>query len=271
MSNTTHLRILQYNVRKECTKVMTPLLEDDEVKNIDVLAIQEPWFNKKTGSFYNPGFSRFHLLHKTGEDTRTCFYVNKRLKVDDWDVEFSGGDCCSLRLRREEGPNIWIHNIYNPSPSSVNDPSPPQFIDSLQGSLNLDGSLNSDSSMNTEEPPHVEGLLNRSGEHIVLGDFNLHHPSWNNHGRFTYHASSDALLEWAARRQLKLTLPADSVTWRARGSESAIDLVFMTEGAHNAMTKCGTREDLQVGSDHISLLTEFEWTLETQEPPRRRA
>ena len=48
--------------------------------------------------------------------------------------------------------------------------------------------------------PKIAEVLERAGEHILLGDFNLHHPTWNNLGRSIYHAAADALLDQTTRR-----------------------------------------------------------------------
>ena len=53
----------QYNMRKEKIKVLIPLLESEEVQDIDILAIQEPWFNITNKSIYNPLYSKFHLVY----------------------------------------------------------------------------------------------------------------------------------------------------------------------------------------------------------------
>ncbi len=97
------LKILQYNVRKEKDSVQTPLLEDAEVQQMDVLAIQEPWTNPRTKSTYDPSYSRFHLVHRAKEDTRVCFYINKRVDIESWEADFSSGDCCSLKVSLRKG------------------------------------------------------------------------------------------------------------------------------------------------------------------------
>lgn len=160
---------------------MTSLLKNDEMKNINVIAIQESWFNKKTNFFYNFNFSRFHLLHKIKENIHICFYVNKHLKVNDWYVKFLSKDCCFLQLRRKKKLNIWIYNIYNFSFLSINDSSFSRFIDSLQSLLNLNNLLNLNSSINIKKLLHIKKLLNKSDKYIILKDFILHHFNWNNH------------------------------------------------------------------------------------------
>jgi exonuclease III len=241
------LKILQYNVRKEKRGVLVPLLEDKEVQDIDILAIQEPWYNDRTQTSYSIASNKFHLLHRGGAGVRTCFYVNKRMKRENWEVEYLSDDHCSLQVKCGLETPVWIHNVYNPSPPSTSSTDIPPAI------------------------PLLREAMACPGEHIIVGDFNLHHPYWNNKGRLTYHTAADYLLDALAKEQMELTLPKDSVTWRGRGYESTIDLVFMSPGAYNAMVRCGTREDLQVGSDHIPILTEMEWTWEEREITPRRA
>ena len=247
------LKILQYNVRKERTGVLIPFLENEEVQDTDILAIQEPWFNPVNRSTYNPSQGQFHLFHQGKEGTRVCFYVNKRLDIDSWEADYSSDDCCSIRIALREGRErvqkevVWIHNVYNPSPPTLKTSEYPSTI------------------------PRIAEVLGRAGEHILLGDFNLHHPTWNNPGRSTYHAAADTLLDQTAQRGMDLILPEGTVTWKARGLESAIDLVFATEGAHNALKSCGSREDLHYGSDHIPIQIELEWIWEEQAPLKRRA
>ena len=56
---------------------------------------------------------------------------------------------------------------------------------------------------------------------------------------------------------MKLALPEDILTWKTRGLESIIDLIFLLEGAYNAIIRCSLREDLRFRSDYIPILTEL--------------
>ena len=57
--------------------------------------------------------------------------------------------------------------------------------------------------------------------------------------------------------QLELALPENIPTRKARGLESIIDLVFLLEGAYNAIIRCSLRENLRFRSDYIPILTEL--------------
>ena len=80
------LKILYYNVQKKKDTVMAPLLKNEIVKDIDILAIQELARNKINNTSYNPSSSRFYLAHCGDKGARTCFYINKRINSSTWEV-----------------------------------------------------------------------------------------------------------------------------------------------------------------------------------------
>ena len=89
--------------------------------------------------------------------------------------------------------------------------------------------------------PELQTALETQGEHIVIGDFNLHHPYWSGPSRPTQHAAADQLLDIVAAADLDLTLPAGTVTWEARRSSSTIDLVFMSASLVPMVEHCKAR------------------------------
>ena len=102
---------------------MASLLHDKKIEQFDILAIQEPWFNFHNQSSFNLGSSNFHLVYRPKADTRTYFYINKRLDLKSWEVVIDEKDLCSLKLAikdvrpLDQQRKIWIHNAYNPSPT----------------------------------------------------------------------------------------------------------------------------------------------------------
>jgi hypothetical protein len=65
-------------------------------------------------------------------------------------------------------------------------------------------------------------------EHIVTGDFNLHHPKW---GGDEVRADAEAyeLVVLTKEFSLKRTLPRGTITWRQGSRQSTIDLTFVTQ------------------------------------------
>jgi hypothetical protein len=147
------LKVLQYNVQKSKDKVMAPLLADKAITSYDILALQEPWHNPYKNATYCPSSAAFYAAYND-QERRSCFLINKSLNISLWDVDYSGPDVCSLRLQLSD-ITLWIHNFYNQPPGSYSTTDYPS-------SLTL-----------------LPSLLAREGEHLVLGDFNLHHPLWS--------------------------------------------------------------------------------------------
>ena len=52
-------------------------------------------------------------------------------------------------------------------------------------------------------------------------------------------------------------MPEDILTWKIKGLESIIGLVFLLERASNAIVRYSLRENLRFRSDYISILTEL--------------
>jgi hypothetical protein len=86
------LKILQYNVNHGKEATIIPLLQDQRVKEFDILAFQEPWRNPHMATGYNPSQSNFYLAYPLNKLTRVCFYVNKRLPPGSWSVTHHCGD-----------------------------------------------------------------------------------------------------------------------------------------------------------------------------------
>ena len=54
--------------------------------------------------------------------------------------------------------------------------------------------------------PAIETQLEGAGEYILLEDFNLHYPSWNNSNRFTYYREVDIIVIIIKGRDIELLL-----------------------------------------------------------------
>ena len=138
---------------------MAPLLRDPNTWGYDVLAIQEPWINPFTPTTHHPVRDRFHLAYPTGESARVCFFVNERIDKCSWTVKEWSPDFQTLQLKQgveqeQEQNTLYIHNVYHrPQPED-----PTETLDLLKRALEL------------------------AGDHIVVGDFNLHHPLWGGIG-----------------------------------------------------------------------------------------
>ncbi len=250
MNTRQGLSVLQYNIRKEKNGTMAPLLQAAHEKGIDVLAIQEPWRNPRELTSYCPRGCGYHLAYAPREDTRVCFYINKKLDADKWEVEL-GSRLATLMLHlgtASQARTVLIHNVYSPSPESQSSTDTP-VLDELQELLRS----------------------NPDAERIVLGDFNLHHPSWGGPRCLTQHAAANKLLDSTAEADLLPCLPPGTTTWEARQLQTTIDLVFMSSRLHGHLISCGIAEELIQTSDHLPILTRLDLTCEVAAPRKRRA
>ena len=152
---------------------------------------------------------------------------------------------CTIYLETEHF-NVHIHNLYSQPPGSLR-------------------------TTTYESPiPKLAEALDQPGEHLVLGDFNLHHPMWSGIQDPVQHDMADRLIDIAQQANLQLLTPSGTITWSARGSQSTIDLAFGSESITNRLLTCSVREDLDHGSDHWPVGIEIAITPPTtQHTPRR--
>ncbi len=184
------LNIVQYNVNKSRNRVMSAFFQAVDPKKHHILAIQEPWRNPQMPTTVRP--PNYHLVYPLRHDTRVCFYVSKVLDPDKWKVKEHSPDLLTLTLSLGS-ETLHIHNCYN---------QPPKLATSReQGVL--------------RELPRA---LDSHGEHILLGDFNLHHPMWGGVLLPTQHALVDDLIDITLHASLQLTLAA-GLNHLARTSE----------------------------------------------------
>lgn len=167
-------------------------------------------------------------------------------------MEYHSRDACTLRLSvtaqdsNTQPTEFQLHNVYNPRTSLVTSENPSSLASARE-------------------------LIQREGEYILLGDFNLHHPNWNNYSRYTYHPEVDQLVAITVEQDMELTLPEEAVTWRARGHESTINLIFATLAVKETIGIYRIRPELQYGSDHLPVYTKLDLRIEEPEATPRRA
>ena len=58
---------------------MIPLFQNDNILNIDIIAIQEPWKNTCDITTYHPQKNTFHLFHPKTNKARVCYFINKKI------------------------------------------------------------------------------------------------------------------------------------------------------------------------------------------------
>lgn len=142
------LNIIQYNVNKSRNRVMTSMSKSLNPERHHILALQEPWRNPQMQTTGRP--PNYHLIYPLSKETRVCFYVSKAIDHNKWETTEHSPDLVTLTIHLG-GRTLHIHNCYNP---------PPKLL----------------TSRNLATLQLLPRALDRPGEHLLVGDFNLHHP-----------------------------------------------------------------------------------------------
>jgi ribonuclease HI len=243
------ITILQYNTRRSLDIVMAPLMRDPGLADIDIIAIQEPWCNNygRIPTTHHPRKDVFDLVYPKVKGARVCFLINKRIDMRSWSTTKEEKDYCSIRVKCNTGP-LHIHNIYNPQ-SSTSEPSPiPEVIRSI----------------------HRSKEETRENQHVIVGDFNLHHPRWGGAGA-RRSKEAGTLIEGMEREDMEILLPRGTITRIEGGNKTTIDLVVATRNVGDTLIRCGVKEELHHDSDHLPILTELDLSYKERPKVEKRA
>jgi len=205
------LTILQYNCGNANHRKVQPWFDAVSQTTHQVLAIQEPGYNKLSQSTYCP--KGFILLYKALPTTRVCFIVSREVNAAYWSYKQYSLYVAALQLILRK-TTVSIINIYNPRGSRPR--------------INAWGALET-------------ALGEAAGEVILLGDFNAHHPAWGG-VQAASETQAEHLLYATRAHGLRLITPARYPTWKRGTQESVIDLTFATDTISNRIEFCSTED-----------------------------
>lgn len=245
---------------------MAALLRDPLVLQYDIIAIQEPWLNQRNHrQTHNPTQGHFSVFMTEKVDRPlVCFFVSYRLDKSTIRVKSYGANVATLQWKTEDQGNTVVtsvHNIYNPHCKKTIDVFPTGPFEGISTESIL--------------PPLDIALQNDLTRHIVVGDFNLHHPTWSgidepptNHGKRLEPAK---LIEMMDRHGLDLCICPGTITRRAssgRQRDTTLDLVWMSSDLAAQLISCKIDNRLDYQSDHLPIATILPGR--PQEAPERR-
>jgi exonuclease III len=158
------LSITQANIGGSRKKVAMHLFSKKEVQNQDILLIQEPTINNLTNpvSTYSQALSgQFHICLKphakdAPNPPYVCTYVNKRIDPSTWSIRHINQNLSVLTIQLAIGA-VSIYNVYNPGRWHPGQSVLPALDQAIREAS--------------------------SRHHVVVGDFNLHHPMWDHEER----------------------------------------------------------------------------------------
>ncbi len=176
----------------------------------------------------------FHLVKDSSSQARTCIYVNKHLKLDQWVMKIIELNICSIKLQtsnlKDKIQTLRFINVYNSCSLSI------IFIE--------ESSIIS----------HLNELIKDDCEQLIVENFNLHHSHWKGRRCFTCHTATDALLDIITNAKLKLLLESDTITRKIYNQLTTINLAFDSEKIQFMIHKCKMRTDLHQESDYLSIV-----------------
>ncbi len=151
------LQILQYNIRKSL-KIQESFLIDREVHKFNIIIIQKQECNINDLQSFSSAHNFFHLVKNSSFQSRTCIYVNKCLRLNQWTVKTVESNICLIRILTRNTDDktqmLRLLNVYNLS----------SLFFTFTERFSTISRLNE--------------LLKNDCEQIVVENFNLHHSHW---------------------------------------------------------------------------------------------
>jgi len=176
-------------------------------------------------------------VKNSSSQSRTCIYVIKHLRLDQWIVETAESDICAIWILTRNADNetqtLRLLNVYN---------SCSLFTTFTKKSLIIS---------------HLNKLLKNDCKQLIVEDFNLHHSHWERWRCFTRHMMIDTLLNIITNTRLKLLLKSDTITREAHNQFTTIDLVFSSEKIQFMICKCKIQINLHQRLNHLSIVTKL--------------
>jgi hypothetical protein len=230
------LRIFQFNTNKANYKQNRPLLDALSPDEFPILALQEPYY--KQGTTYCP--RGYQLLYLPQPTTKVAFGIDKRLDPATWSYRSYSETTCQISIRTPQG-TISITNVYNPGGATLS--CEQDIIEAARAQEDNFG-------------------------HILLGDFNLHHPRWGGDHVAPERAAED-LLALVDLLDLTLATPVGEATYARAGARTTIDLTFVSPTLGNRLLRCQPKEEMILMPDHFPICINFDIVPPPPAPPRR--
>ncbi len=179
----------------------------------------------------------FHLVRDSSSQARTCIYVNKHLKLNQWMMKIIELNICLIKLQtsnsKDEIQTLWLINVYN---------SCLLFIIFIEESFTIS---------------HLNKLIKDDCKQLIVEDFNLYYSYWKDRKCFTHHTGTDALLNIIMNARLKLLLESDTIIKETHNQLITINLAFDSKKIQFMIHKCKIKTDLHQESDHLSIVTKL--------------
>jgi ribonuclease HI len=217
------------------------MIEETSPDKVDIMAIQEPHIDflgrSRGGDAWRMVYPDRHTVERAA--TRSVILVSNRIASNAWfRIPVDSSDITAIMIVAPDC-NIALFNIYNDGNHS-------ESLDRLREALEM-----------------VRRRSRRRTRFVVLGDFNRHHPMWDeerNAHLFTRHNLDEAqnLIDLTTDWRLEMALPKDIPTLEAMRTKNLTrpDNVFMSKELIDRLVYCNTKpEERALRTDHFPILT----------------
>ena len=264
MNEQTHLTDSRLRIRQQNINHAEAACQDTINGNLhehfDILALQEPYidFLGKTRATH-----KWRVIYPSSKDTdpspvRSTLLVNTALDTNTWrQLDFPSNDVTVIQLSGPYG-KITIFNIYN--------------------SLRHQDTIRK---LRTYLDENARSIRPTGSDHVIwLGDFNRHHPMWEDLANAHLFIGANGeeyaepLLELIAEHGMEQTLPRGLHTYRHKVDHSVLtrlDNVFCTEVTRDIIEKCAIDYgSIGPGADHYPIVTIINLPTSKVIPPTSR-
>jgi exonuclease III len=245
-------RIIQSNVRKQDV-VLDSLMNDEEIQDASVLAIQEPWARRTGGRLLTTPMNHHRWtkmvpsIWREGRwPIRSMLWINKDVEAEQ--VTIQSPDITAAIIRLPERLVLAV-SVYAPG---LDTQALRDICDNLQKTIQ-----------------EMRRKANSAVELVIVGDFNRHDQLWGgDEVSAEKQGEADLIIDLMNEFSLSSLLRRGTKTWRGGGHETTIDLVLASEELKDAMVKC-TLYGTEHGSDHRTIETVFDVSVPIPRPQER--
>jgi endonuclease/exonuclease/phosphatase family metal-dependent hydrolase len=216
-------------------------------ESIDIAALQEPAINTFGNTVTSKEWTAIYPSTHTSNPakTRSALLIRSNIVTDDWSqIDINSSDITAILLRGSWG-TLALFNAYI-------DCDHDQAIEELAKATR-------------KYETEMRGKPQETIHTIWVGDFNRHHPHWDNPTDirlFTHEAlrKAEVLISAVANAGLELALPPGIATHKHNVTKSwtRLDQVFISEHSSEALTACDAlRRSPGINTDHVPILTKL--------------
>ncbi|KAF4971651.1 hypothetical protein FSARC_1584, partial [Fusarium sarcochroum] len=231
-----------FSCSKNRDTVHESLMNDDQLQDYSVIAIQEPQAHQKDDKLLTVpmGHPRWVKMvpivwEKGRWPIRSMLWVNKDIEAEQIPIKTADMTAAVLRLPERL---VLVASVYVPG----------QDDQALQHTCNYLRQAVSNTRRQADRPVDV----------VVVGDFNRHDALWGGDDiSLTRQGEADPIINLMTDFGLMSLLPRGTKTWSGGDFETTVDLVLASADIASSTVKCMIH-DTEHGSDHRAIETEFD-------------